>query len=170
MMKNCQQFTGSSKANYFAGDAGKPQFEHGDLLESHSLLLGYVLWLFGFFGTHRFYFGRPISGVIWLLTFGLFGIGWLVDIFLIPEMKQTAEREFQSGPIDYNLAWIFFILLGVLGVHRFYQGKLFTGLAFFFTAGFVGFGLIYDLLTLNDQLSELNQRWLRKSQKAALSH
>jgi TM2 domain-containing membrane protein YozV len=108
--------------------------------------------------------------VIWLLTFGLFGIGWLVDIFLIPEMKQTAEREFQSGPIDYNLAWIFFILLGVLGVHRFYQGKLFTGLAFFFTAGFVGFGLIYDLLTLNDQLSELNQRWLRKSQKAALSH
>ena len=29
---------------------------------THSLLIGYVLWIFGFLGSHRFYFGKPISG------------------------------------------------------------------------------------------------------------
>ena len=26
--------------------------------DSHSLLMGYLLWIFGFLGAHRFYFGR----------------------------------------------------------------------------------------------------------------
>ncbi len=26
---------------------------------THSLIVGYVLWIFGFMGAHRFYFGRP---------------------------------------------------------------------------------------------------------------
>jgi TM2 domain len=33
----------------------------------------------------RFYVGRPASGIVWLLTGGLFGIGWLIDFFLIPD-------------------------------------------------------------------------------------
>ena len=39
--------------------------------DTHSLLVGYLLWIFGFLGAHRFYFGRPISGTVYLLTFGL---------------------------------------------------------------------------------------------------
>jgi len=49
--------------------------------------VAYCLWFFfGFFGVHRFYLDRPISGLIYLFTFGIFGIGWLVDICLIPSM------------------------------------------------------------------------------------
>ena len=37
----------------------------------------------GFFGAHKFYVGKIGMGFVYLLTGGLFGIGWLVDIFLI---------------------------------------------------------------------------------------
>jgi TM2 domain-containing membrane protein YozV len=40
------------------------------------------LFHWGFLGIHRFYLGRHISGVIWLLTGGLLGLGLFFDIFL----------------------------------------------------------------------------------------
>ncbi|WP_088891618.1 TM2 domain-containing protein [Leptolyngbya ohadii] len=51
----------------------------------------YLLWLgclFGFCGLHRFYNGKPVTGVIWFLTGGLLGIGQFVDLFLIPRMVE----------------------------------------------------------------------------------
>ena len=38
---------------------------------------------FGYFGVHRFYAGRYLMGALYLVTLGLFGIGWLVDILLV---------------------------------------------------------------------------------------
>jgi TM2 domain-containing membrane protein YozV len=49
----------------------------------------YLLWGLGWFGLcgiHRFYLGKPVSGAIWLLTFGLGFVGQFIDIFLIPDM------------------------------------------------------------------------------------
>jgi TM2 domain-containing membrane protein YozV len=39
--------------------------------------------LLGYLGVHRFYVGKIATGVIWLLTGGLFGIGYIVDIIVI---------------------------------------------------------------------------------------
>ena len=126
--------------------------------DTHSKAVGYLLWLIGFTGAHRFYYGRPLTGILWFFTFGLFGIGWLVDAFLIPSMDREADSRFFPGTIDYNLAWILFIFLGIFGLHRFYQFKIITGLIYMFTGGLFGIGIIYDALTLNDQISEQNHR------------
>jgi TM2 domain-containing membrane protein YozV len=122
---------------------------------SHSLLIGYLTWIFGFMGAHRFYFGKPISGTVYFFSFGLLGIGWVVDFFLIPGMNEQADRRFKEGPLDYNVAWILLVFLGVFGIHRFYMGKFVTGIIWLLTGSLCGLGWLYDLWTLNDQLNEL---------------
>ena len=47
-------------------------------------VLGYGLWclcLAGVCGAHRIYMGKWGTGLLWLLTFGLAGVGQLVDLF-----------------------------------------------------------------------------------------
>ena len=124
--------------------------------ETHSVAMGYILWIFGFMGMHRFYYGKPISGTIYFFTLGLLGIGWIIDLFLIPGMDREADLRFAPGPLDYNLCWIFLVFLGAFGVHRMYMGKWLTGILYLLTVGLCGFGILYDLWTLNDQLSAVN--------------
>lgn len=123
---------------------------------THSLLVGYVVWIFGFLGAHRFYYGRQISGTIYLFTFGLFFIGWIVDLFLIPGMNRDADIRYNEGEIDFNLTWILLTFLGAFGIHRMYMGKWVTGLIYLCTFGLFGIGYIYDFWTLNDQISLIN--------------
>lgn len=124
--------------------------------DTHSKLIGYILWIFGFLGSHRFYFGRPVSGTIYFFTLGLFFIGWIVDLFLIPAMDRAADQRYRSGRKSYTLGWVALTFLGVFGVHRFYLGKWITGLIWLFTCGLFLFGLLYDLWTLNEQIDDVN--------------
>lgn len=124
--------------------------------DTHSKIIGYLLWLLGFTGAHRFYYGKPISGTIWFFTLGLCGIGWFIDLFLIPGMDRAADRRYIEGPIDYSVAWLLLAFLGLFGVHRFYMGKWLTGLLYLVTVGLLGIGYLYDFWTLNSQISERN--------------
>lgn len=126
--------------------------------DTHLKTIGYILWIFGFTGSHRFYFGKPFSGTIYFFTFGLLGIGWLIDLFLIPSMDKQADLRFKAGVIDYTAAWILLTFLGIFGVHRMYMGKWGTGLIYLLTGGLLGFGYLYDFWTLNTQISEVNAR------------
>src|SRR5512139_689593 len=125
--------------------------------DTHSKVIGYLLWTLGFTGSHRFYYGKPVTGTIWFFTFGLLGVGWLIDLFLIPSMDREADFRFEPGSINYSVAWILLTFLGLLGVHRMYMGKWVTGIVYLLTLGLFGLGYLYDYWTLNDQISVVNR-------------
>jgi TM2 domain-containing membrane protein YozV len=124
--------------------------------DTHSKTVGYILWIFGFTGSHRFYYGKPVTGTIWFFTLGLLGVGWLIDLFLIPSMDRQADLRFRSGKVNYSVAWILLAFLGFFGVHRMYMGKWVTGILYLCTLGFLGIGYLYDFWTLNDQITVVN--------------
>lgn len=125
--------------------------------KSHSIPLGYLLWCFGFLGAHRFYFGKPKTGTLWFCTFGLLGVGWLIDIFLIPNMERDADLRYEKGKFDYNIGWILLTFFGFFGVHRFYLGRWISGLIWLCTGGLFFMGYLYDLWNLNEMISYENE-------------
>lgn len=129
---------------------------HGNYDDNHQKTIGYILWIFGFTGSHRFYYGKPLTGTIYFLTLGLCGIGWIIDLFLIPAMDRQANLRFSTGAYDYNITWVLLTFLGLLGLHRMYLGKWVSGIIYFLTGGIFGLGYLYDFWTINDQVSQLN--------------
>ena len=127
-----------------------------DPASTHQKSVGYILWIFGFTGSHRFYYGKPVSGTIYFFTLGLLGIGWLIDLFLIPGMDREADERFTTGIVDYTVAWVLLTFLGLFGIHRMYMGKWITGILYLATGGIFLIGYLYDYWTLNGQITEIN--------------
>jgi hypothetical protein len=75
----------------------------------YRLSIAYFLWFisgFGVLGFHRFYLGRFGTGLLWLFTGGLAGIGALFDLFYIPTMVRDENlrlgyRNVLSGDSDF---------------------------------------------------------------------
>lgn len=126
--------------------------------DTHSKTIGYILWIFGFMGAHRFYYGKPITGTIYFFTLGLLFVGWIIDLFLIPGMDDKADLRFEPGLLKYNVGWILLTFLGVFGIHRFYMGKWLSGIIYLLTGGLFLVGIVYDYWTLNEQLTLINSR------------
>jgi len=61
--------------------------------------ISYLLWLgyvFGIAGIHRIYNKRYMSGVVWFCTWGLFGFGTVLDLFLIPGMVDEHNHKIRQ--------------------------------------------------------------------------
>ncbi|AFY34787.1 TM2 domain-containing protein [Calothrix sp. PCC 7507] len=64
------------------------------------LLVSYILcaaWFFGFGGLHRLYNGKIGTGVLWLCTFGIFGIGQFIDVLLIPGIVDEYDLKLRAS-------------------------------------------------------------------------
>lgn len=73
--------------------------------ERRSLALSYLLWclcLVGVCGVQRFYNRKPLSGLLWLFTFGFCFIGQLIDLLLLPRLVRQANRALlpEAGAVD----------------------------------------------------------------------
>ena len=59
-----------------------------------SKLVAFLLWFFlGGLSMHRFYLGKIGSGILYLLTGQLFGIGWIIDLFLLGSMVDNYNNK-----------------------------------------------------------------------------
>ena len=73
------------------------------------------------------------------------GCGWRVGVPLPPP---PVARPAEANPSEYSrlAALLLCVFLGFLGAHRFYVGKIGTGILWLFTFGLFGIGAIYDLI------------------------
>lgn len=74
-------------------------------MDKHRYSNSYLLWfgiLFGLGGLHRLYNGKVATGLLWLCTWGLFGIGQFADLFLIPRMidRTSSSNRFSHRPLS----------------------------------------------------------------------
>lgn len=73
--------TTNTSANVNSGNVNSYAYGHGKLKDKRVSLI--LCLLFGIFGAHRFYEGKIFTGLLYLCTCGLFGIGWLVDLIIL---------------------------------------------------------------------------------------
>ena len=67
------------------------------------------------------------------------------------ERREEREGAYRSAAVSVKSRWLAFILcffFGKLGIHRFYAGKIGTGLLWLFTWGFFGIGWLVDLICI----------------------
>ena len=68
-----------------------------------SKAIAYILWLFcGVAGVHRFYLDKIGSGLVWLFTGGLFGLGWIVDFFTLGSQVDAYNRAHGYYGMNYR--------------------------------------------------------------------
>jgi hypothetical protein len=76
--------------------------------------------------------------------------------------KISAETR-GATTVRYNVTLAYLLWLcsgcGALGFHRFYLGKIGTGVLWMFSGGMCGIGCIYDAVTLTRQVQEANVRY-----------
>lgn len=76
-------------------------------LKLYSTSLAYILWFisgFGALGLHRFYLGKFGSGILYLLTGGLFGIGGFYDLISLPgQVREANLRLGYRNALEFGL-------------------------------------------------------------------
>lgn len=92
----------------------------GRLPAHKSLFEAYILCMpFGILGLHNFYLKRYGFGFLYFFTFGLCGVGWLVDMVRMPCLVKEANRKIDNPnefePVTLTDAYILWFPLGILG-------------------------------------------------------
>lgn len=70
-----------------------------------STVVAYILWCAGIFGVHKFYLRQPLMGIIYLFTAGLFFIGWIIDLFTLPDQVAAFNDQLyiEEGYLEEDL-------------------------------------------------------------------
>lgn len=61
-----------------------------------------LLGIIGVAGLQYLYLGKPLKGLLWFFTVGIFGIGTLVDIFTIGSVVEAHNTKIELKQIRNN--------------------------------------------------------------------
>ena len=138
---------------------------HPDSSEKIILPAFLLALFFGVFGAHRFYVGKIATGVLQLFTLGGLGIWTVIDWILIlcKEFTDVRGKKLRNWYHPANVAdtsatatsekiilpaFLLATFFGVFGAHRFYVGKIGTGILQLFTFGGLGIWTVIDWILI----------------------
>lgn len=113
----------------------------------------------GLLGAHHYYLNRFGFGLLYTFTFGIFGVGYIVDWFRFPVLLKRSNK---GGTMLHNThkhlddAYLLWFPLGFLGFHHFYLNRRGWGLLYMYTFGFLGIGWLVDLCRMRTLVENCN--------------
>ncbi len=146
--------------NAMAGQVGTASVitSPSDISSKSAAAAFFLCCYLGYFGIHRFYTGKIGTGILMLLTFGGVGIWVLIDLVIIASahFKDKQGRYLQFKPADpqtksnksVNTALLLASFFGPIGIHRFYVGKIWTGILMILTFGGIGIWALIDIIMI----------------------
>ncbi|XP_063438529.1 uncharacterized protein LOC134719470 [Mytilus trossulus] len=117
-----------------------------------TVLDSYLVWFpFGIIGWHHFYLKNFSLALLYLLTFGVYGIGWVLDGFFMPSLvEQSNTKERFSTDLEILKTYLIAASpFGILGAHQYYSGRILWGLSYTFTLGGLGIWWLFDLFRIS---------------------
>jgi TM2 domain-containing membrane protein YozV len=122
----------------------------------------YSMWGLGFLGLHHFHLKNNFMGVCYLFTFGLFGVGWIADLFRMPilcnRVMASLEANAVMQPVSLDVAYTCWMPGGLLGLHHLYLGDIWSFLLYFCTLGCLGLGWVIDGFRMPQLVAHENER------------
>ena len=140
------------------------------------LVAMFLCFFLGALGIHRFYLGKTKSAILQLITLGGLGIWALIDLILlitnklkINETKRDIQEIGQDTEIsdkNWFITFVLCLIFGILGIHRFYLGKIKSGIIQLFTLGGLGIWALIDLFEIaTHQFTDSNKKLIVTGKK-----
>lgn len=129
--------------------------DHNHQREGKSVGTAYILGLspLGIFGAYHYYLGNVKLGLIYTFTLGIFGIGWIVDLFRMPKLVKKAGLDKRSVGTAYIMSMPPF---GLFGAYHYYLGNYALGITYTLTLGIFSIGWIVDLFRMKKLVKAAN--------------
>ncbi|KAK3761712.1 hypothetical protein RRG08_016144 [Elysia crispata] len=112
--------------------------------------------ILGLFGAHHYYLKRTGWGILYTVTIGLLGTGWILDWFRIPFLLRRTRSETERMEKTLDDAYVLWFPWGFLGLHQFYLGRRKWWIIYLLSLGVFGIGWLMDGVRLPFLLKAIN--------------